>query len=317
MKSVLVHFHDLKEDSNQFKKAFHILEQLVKDSRLESLVHIPMILVNACYFWYEQNIETGAPWTTNGKYDNIESLQGSMTLFQLSLLETLIKQASEKYDFLSHIDFSFSSNVPQTLFSFGRVLHHIGDILPACELAFKGLSKETQIVFKNGQLERNIEKDITPILETAFKIGCITQSKTPGRFHQQNVSISFYHKTVQEFLAALYITCVDTDTLEEFCNILSNLDIVLEHSGLILFVMGLAPTIGSRMSKHVCDVADNDPRVKDHRANFQKSKIVKMLFKTQLHWYIEMRETLHLTGNTSNLSLYYISDVWERRWPSG
>ena len=310
MKSVLVHFYGLEEDSSQFKNAFHILEQLVNNPSLERLLHIPMTLVNACYFWYEQNFETGRSITTNGKNDNIDTIQGSFTIFHLSVLETLLKQASEKYDYLFHTDLSYSSSIPQTIFSFGRVHHHIGKILPVCELAFKGLSKETLIIDQNCQLERNIEKDITPILETAFKIGCITQSKTPGRFHQQNVSINFYDKNVKEFMASLCITCGDIDILKEFCNILSSLDVVLEHSGIILFIMGVAPKIGSRVAKHVCGVADTDSRVKDHRANFQKSKIVKMLFKTQLQWYIEMRETLHLTGNTSNVSPFYISDVY-------
>ena len=121
------------------------------------------------------------------------------------------------------------------------------------------MSGETKLVFQKDELEREIGH---PLVEIALKVGLISQTKAPGRFHQQNVSVNFYHKSVQEFLAAVHLTCTDTDDIRSYC---TSLDKVMNVANIIKFGIALDPSFCLNVSKHVMDIVNTDADIQQYR----------------------------------------------------
>ena len=132
--------------------------------------------------------------------------------------------------------------LPEILKTFDHVSHFIDMLLPFCELAFTDLmSAETKLIFNKGQLERQLGKSH---VDLAHRLGLISQAKVRSDIGSpQNVSVSFYHKSVQELLAAIYMTCGNHDTVTKFCDYCSTLEKVWETANITMFVVGLDPFI--------------------------------------------------------------------------
>ena len=87
------------------------------------------------------------------------------------------------------------------------------------KIAFNDLiSKTSHLVFKLDTLKEALG---ARELELALKVGIVSQMRAPGRFHIPKVSIEFFHKSMQEAIAALYIVCDKTDraftSLSKYC----------------------------------------------------------------------------------------------------
>ena len=91
--------------------------------------------------------------------------------------------------------------LPEIFKTYHLISHFIDMLLPFCELAFTDLmSAETKLVFNKGQLESKLDKSK---VDLAHRLGLISQAKVRSDIGRpQNVSVSFYHKSVQELLAA-------------------------------------------------------------------------------------------------------------------
>ena len=95
------------------------------------------------------------------------------------------------------------------------------------------------LVFNKGQLERQLGKSR---VDLAHRLGLISQAKVRSYIGSpQNVGVSFYHKSVQELLAAMYMTCGNRDALTTFCGYCSSLEKVEETENITMFAIGLDP----------------------------------------------------------------------------
>ena len=181
---------------------FKRYSSMLNKSSLKSLLKIPMMLTACCCMWYEEDTYSEQSQDTDGQ-GTIDSFteHTSMTYTYLSLVDSMIRRADQKCDLRSLLTTTTPSNeiiVPNVLTSFSYIHSFLGALLPLCRLAYTDLvSGETKLVFQKDELEREIGH---PLVEIALKVGLISQTKAPGRFHQQNVSVNFYHKSVQEFL---------------------------------------------------------------------------------------------------------------------
>ena len=72
-----------------------------------------------------------------------------------------------------------------------------------------------------------------------MKAGVLSQAKAPGKSYEEQVSVSFFHKSYQEFMAALYLVCGGTEALTSFRAHCNTVDKVMELSNMIMFVFGL------------------------------------------------------------------------------
>ena len=221
IENVLVHFTKLNKDMDTFKDKLHRFTTLAKTATYQSLIQIPMMLTALCYMWHEEDSQT------NDKPRNATSVspsvQDSVTHTFLSLVEAMIRRADEKHDLkslISAVNSKKQPNIPKVLAELSCVTDYIEALMPFCRLGYDDfVSDESMLVFRKNQLE----KDIDPgLVQLALKIGLVNQTKAPSRFHQQNIGISFYHLSMQELMAALYIACGSQDVMSSFIAHLSS-----------------------------------------------------------------------------------------------
>ena len=282
---------------------------MIKSASLASLVKIPMMLTACCCMWYEEDAYSAQSTNKKGHGpNNFPDIHISVTHTYLSLVDSMIRRADEKYDLKAFLTKLLPSRKEYLLKALSKCLYirsFLGTILPLCRLAYTDLiSDETKLVFQKDELEDKIGR---PLVQLALRVGLISQSKAPGRFHQQNVSINFYHKTIQEFMAAIHLTCTDTDDIRSYC---TSLDKVMEVNNIITFMVGIDPSSCRGVSKHVMNIANVDA-VQLFRRTLDKGgyKRVKQLYQAQCGWYREATYCHILTGDTSPPPILYVSDI--------
>ena len=168
------------------------------------------------------------------------------------------------------------------------------------------MSGETKLVFQKDELERKIGH---PLVEIALKVGLISQTKAPGRFYQQNVNVNFYHKSVQEFLAAVHLTCTDTDDIRSYC---TSLDKIMNVANIIKFGIALDPSFCHGVSKHVMDIVNTDADIQQYRRtlDYEVSDRVRQLYRTQCEWYRELTHVRTVTGDKSPPPSLHVTDIY-------
>ena len=305
---VLVNFYKLKKETQDFKSNFKKYSSIVKSSRLDSLVKIPMMLTACCCMWYEEDAFSEQSQDMKGSTSiDYSTVHTSMTHTYLSLIDSMIRRAEKKWDLRSlsiQAQPSPKLSVPKALAKFQFIHSYLHAILPLCRLAYTDLvSGETKLVFQKDELEGKIGHLLVVM---ALKVGIISQTKAPGRFQQQNVSVNFYHKSVQEFLAAVHLTCTDTDDIRSYC---TSMDKAMEVANIITFIMGLDPYYCSGVSKHVMDIANADPIVQHYRLGGGLDR-VKQLYRTQCEWYRELTHVRTVTGDTSPPPSLHVTDIY-------
>ncbi|XP_052234887.1 uncharacterized protein LOC127847196 isoform X2 [Dreissena polymorpha] len=131
----------------------------------------------------------------------------------------------------------------------------------ASALAFKTLtdtSKESSLVFAENTITNHMTKTK---LDYLLQTGIITKKKSLALSSRKNVPYMFLHKTIQEFLASLYIAMNQSDienilsTIQSmYCDYKSILDI----GQLFIFTCGMCAPAAERISKHITDVITCD-----------------------------------------------------------
>ena len=306
---VLVNFYKLKKETDKFEWKFKRYSSLINDSSFKSLVKIPMMLTACCCMWYEEDTYSEQ---LKGRQD-LASIgpptdNPSLTHTYLSLVDSMIRRADQKCDLKSIFTpahTSLQTNVPKVVAKFSNIHRFLDVLLPLCRSAYTDLvSGETKLVFQKDELEREIGH---PLVELALKVGLISQTKAPGRFHQQNVSVNFYHKSIQEFLAAVHLTCTDTDDIRSYC---TSLDKVMNVANIIKFGIALDPSFCRNVLKHVMDIVNTDTNIQQYRRTLDYSDRVAQLYRAQCEWYRELTYSRAVTGDTSPPLSLLVTDIY-------
>ena len=307
---VLVNFYKLTKETQEFKLKFEKYSLRVKSSNLASLVKIPMMLTACCCMWYEEDCHSKKPNDGEDHYSiDSPSTHTSMTHTYLSLVDSMIRRADEKYDLKSLVTQAHPLTerlIPKALTKFRYIYSFLDTLLPLCRLAYTDLiSDDTKLVFQKDEIEDKLGR---PLVQLALKVGLISQSKAPGRFHQQNVSVNFYHKSVQEFMAAIHLTCTDTDDITSYS---TSLNKVMEISNIITFMVGIDPSFCCSVSNHFMRIANVDADIKQCRQTLDGGDLdrVKHLYLAQCGWYREATYCRSLTGDTSPPPVLHVSDI--------
>ena len=308
---VLVNFYKLKTETEEFKKTFKRYSSMLKISSLKSLVKIPMMLTACCCMWYEEDAHSEQSNVKKGKVTiDSPTVHASMTHTYLSLVDSMIRRADQKCDLRSLLTQACPlprTNIPNVLKLFSYIHSFLGAILPLCRLAYTDLvSGETKLVFQKDELETEIGHSL---VEIALKVGLISQTKAPGRFHQQNVSVNFYHKSVQEFLAAIHLTCTDTDDIRLYC---TSLDKVMNVTNIFKYGVGLDPSFCLNVSKHIMVIVNTDANIQQYRRTlgWDHRDRVSQLYDTQCEWYRELTHVRTVTGDTSPPPSLHVTDIY-------
>ena len=321
IENILIRFYGL--NGEELKSRFLAYCKKVTDKTVEGIMRMPIMLIAACHLWHKEDT------SSNKSSDSEKSF--SKTHLYLSLLDLMIQNAARKQSkqrcteqdpshsvptvsLLSDRENnpSIRSDVPDILKTFDHVSHFIDMLLPFCKLAFTDLmSAETKLVFNKGQLETQLGKSH---VDLAHRLGLISQAKVRsdiGRPH--NVSVSFYHKSVQELLAAMYMTCGNQDVVTTFCGYCSTLEKVMETANITKFVVGLDPSLGCRICEHITNIVNSDPDIIEYRRTLDNrtgGARVKQLYRAQCEWYRELTHNRTVTGDTSPPPSLHVTDIY-------
>ena len=313
--NVLVHFYGLQVSSPEYEKLFQRFCENAKHPLLKSLMKIPLMLSTACLIWNEEGDMSPG---------NVQNAQNFMTFFYLKLIELMISRAEIKNTNVSRFMCekrerpNLSLRIPGLLPEFSHIVDFLDVITPVGRLALKDLvSEETHLVFAKYQLERDIGQTL---VELALKTGILTQAKAPGLSYQQRVSVNFFHKSIQEFMAALVLSCGDDKAFDSLCKHCKTVDKVMELSNMIMFVCGLNPVVGSQLSEHVKCVINADADILQYRDSLceapvyyersQDQKKVEELYKMQCRFFSEMKSSLAHTPDRDQTQNVHTPDIF-------
>ena len=318
IENILERFYGLKGETLK-STLLAYREKIEEDEALEGIMRMPMMLIAACHIWQRED--------ASGLNKSLDTKQSfSVTHLYLELIDQMIQNAAKKQRKQSSFvqtpptslvsdDITIPStqpSLPNILKKFQYIRHCIDMLLPFCELAHTDLiSAETKLVFNIGQLERQLGKSH---VDLARRLGLISQAKVRGKYPQPNVCVSFYHKSVQELLAAMYMTCGPPDALTSFCQYCSTLEKVTETADITKFLFGLHPALGSRLCEHIANIVNSDPDITQYRRTLDYhstgSRRVEQLYYRQCEWYKEMTQSRTVTGDTSPPPSLHVTDIY-------
>ena len=317
IENILVRFYGLT--GKTLKSNFLTYCEKVGDKKIAGIMRMPMMLIAACHLWYRED--------ASGLNKSLDTKQSfSVTHLYLELLDQMIQTAIRKQNKQGNLTQNPESSLlrdkeinptthpdmPIIFRKFQYVCKIIFMLLPFCELAFTDLmSAEIKLVFNKGQLERQLGKSH---VDLAHRLGLISQAKVRGKYPHPNVSVSFYHKSVQELLAAVYVICGPPDALTSFCGYCSSLEKVMETANITKFVVGLDLSLGSRVCKHITNIVNSDPDITEYRRTLDDDRTgfvkVIQLYDTQLRWYREQTDNRTVTGDTSPPPSLHVTDIY-------
>ena len=318
---VLVDFCQLDEEDVKhfFAKVCH-REQM-------SLIKIPLMLTALCLMWDEEGDVPSREIFVYLKITEmmIRKAEGKHVIVKRFLEEKRKKRTEEKRNkrteekqktYLGekreNTILDMLESLP-LLSEFDYIVDFFEIIRLVGRLALEDLaSKEPHLVFPRNKLEGDIGQSE---VELALNTGILSQIKEPSLSHQQRVTVSFYHKTIQEFVAALVIASKDPEALSLFRTHCNSVDKVMELSNMIKFVFGLDPMVGCQLSNHVRNVINSDTdiiqqRKKQHFSIDGHDKI-KEIYSLQCAWFNEMKHNPSYTKNTDCTTLH-VCDVYLR-----
>ena len=331
--NVLVNFYGLKLSSALYEEKFQLFCGRAQHPELKSLMKIPLMLTASCLVWEEEsNVSNENEMDDSDTSDFSDSDQGDtdsdtsdlnesdqstsyfMTLFYLKLEEITVTRAENKHGMVKSFLIKKrqnpdpTMNVPRILSEFESIIDFIEILKPIGRLALHDLvSEEPHLVFPKNKLEKDIGQSI---VELALKAGILSQTKAPGLSYQQRVSVSFYHKSIQEFIAALYMTCGGGEARTTFRTHCNTVDKVMELSNMIMFVFGLDPVVGCQLSEVIKYVYNNDDDIIQYReGDDDHIDRIEKLFKIQCEWFREMKHNLSYTHNTEPPPNIHVTDV--------
>ena len=316
IKTILTMFYGLNGEALESKYLEYYIK--VTDKAIEGIMRMPMMLIAACHLWQREEASCS-------NKSSVSEQSFSKTHLYLSLLNIMLQNAARKQNKQENMEQNLTASLssdrennpptcpdlPEILKTFHYVSHLINMLLPFCKLAFTDLmSAETKLVFKKDQLEGQLGKSH---VDLAHRLGLISQTKVPIEIGSpQNVSVSFFHKSVQELLAAMYMTCGTQGAVTAFCKYCSSMEKVWETANVTMFVVGLDPLLGSRICEHITDIVNRDQRITEYRRALDGTcrDRVEQLYHTHCEWYREMTHNRTVTGDTSPPPSLHVTDIW-------
>ena len=319
IRNVLLYFYGMESRSGEYRNTLKEYCLKAKQTEMKSLLKIPLMLTASCVVWKEESDKA---------FNNQVALY-FMTQFYLKLTEIKISRSAIKdIEVRSYLCGTREhseplQHMPVILSDFKNIIDFLDVIKPVGKLALKDLvSEETHLVFPKANLERDIGQRTVRL---ALRVGILSQSKAPGLSYQQRVSVSFFHKSVQEFISALTIACGDADAMTLFLTNCITVDKAMELSNMITFVCGLDPEKGCELSAHVFKLVSSENEIIRYREkplsnqvhfgniSSHASRKVKELNKVHVRWFSEMKQNPSYTENIGHQLIFTVTDLYVDR----
>ncbi|XP_045216963.2 uncharacterized protein LOC123566709 [Mercenaria mercenaria] len=264
--TVLILNHTFKKD----KDSRDCKNEMADNNIIKDIDDTPIIIQQLICLWFDDKLHehsrcaiyTGMldlffKWNVKKYPDFIGMRKKSSELRDVQLPEILIKTEECKY--FKYIIQGVSRLAYETLFS---------------------TSKEMSLTFGSSVFEKlQLDSDIK---ECCLKLGIFSEDRCPSLSASisDSLLLSFVHKSVQEYLAALHITIkfkasADLENAElsghceqlikELFSMCTTLDEILEQANVFIMLCGLEPRIATSISKYIYDIVTRDKRVLEYR----------------------------------------------------
>ncbi|KAL3891806.1 hypothetical protein ACJMK2_004052 [Sinanodonta woodiana] len=240
-------------------------EDILKSDVIRSLVHVPLLLLFIVQVWYDRK---SFPQTIHELYMEMLDVIVNRYIEVKERIGKIQERQDQKKQFLPNYgpEGNTTFNANPKLSKLSVLKNFGGDFLAAlCEVANHFLIKacgETTLVFEEEVLLELLGKEGTSIMQHALDLGILSKSESRGTFRKK-ICLTFLHKTVQEFLAAIIICCRE-DRCNMFLDSLKIFEDVLRNEQIIKFAAGISTTHCQKIFEKMYEVCDKD-RPKEFR----------------------------------------------------
>lgn len=204
-----------------------------KAKNMKHLLEIPILAISLLRLWFEEN---NLPETQAEIYRHMVDMLGRQN------------ESKQKPQLIDSTDFQWSKLHSKSLDSLGRL---------AFNTLYQG-EESSSIVFSGAVMEKYLTQDS---IDVAVASGLLTKHRKISLL-RQTYSVSFLHKTFQEYFAALHFCQRDTyeliSTVRQYCE---NRKSVFDTEQLFLFVCGIDSSKAKQFSQTICSFIGTDMQV--------------------------------------------------------
>ena len=240
-------------------------------------------------------------------------LSPSLTCNLISLVEILLARGEQKLTDSENTElenlqrnWSKEERHSQILLQHKELSGYSGLLERLSYLAYTGitnLERENSLLFTEEQLRQYFSAEE---LQICFRFGFLAKSRlTTSLLRKKKLCISFYHKLVQEFFAAIWIVCNDTG-LRDMQQLIDRMESIFEMENIIRFVCGLSPQIGSKLTKHFLAICDEDTSVNEMRGSLDRNRFSDVLYRFSV---LLLRCQTEVSLSSVQSEPLYISDI--------
>ncbi|XP_060592842.1 uncharacterized protein LOC132747466 [Ruditapes philippinarum] len=230
-------------DDRVLKSKTRDLNRVIRDRDLEHMQVIPLLLMYIVCLWCN-NISIG-----NSKQE-----------IYTNIIEFLLSRTSKKHPEVQPSRKSSVSDIPEYFRSHIFCKKFYSLITSLAELAYKTLcneNKENTLVFDGMIAETYLKADD---MKLGFHSGILSESRSKTLINEI-IKVSFAHKKIQEFFAAIFISNAQT----KFVDKCRNIQDILDMSKICEFISGLNADLMCAISNDLMSVINEDEITRDYR----------------------------------------------------
>ncbi|XP_053405474.1 uncharacterized protein LOC123522912 isoform X2 [Mercenaria mercenaria] len=328
----------LNETFKKNKDSRDCKNKIINNNQIADIVHIPIMLQQLICLWFDDKLpESSRCSVYTGMLDllfkwNVKKYPDD------SLFEGMRKKSND----LSDVELPLCFSKSEECKSYKYIIHRVSKL--AYETLFNN-PKETSLTFDNSIFE-HLEIE-TEIKTCCLKLGILSEETCPSfsASTSQGSIFSFIHKSVQEFLAAVYIAiksgdhigssvdeenanisnrCAflrdcfcpsstsedvyEMDFVNEIFNKCASLDKILEQANVFIMLCGLEPRIALSISKKIYEIVKMDERVLEYKKTIDDNvRREKLISNIQQCILNSVQEGE--ACQTQKLSQFYLGDI--------
>ncbi|XP_053375631.1 uncharacterized protein LOC128547317 [Mercenaria mercenaria] len=287
-------------------KSCSACEDKLENKSIASMKEVPIMLLQLICLWFDGTLLVSSRCAI---YSGMLELFFSWTEKKNTEDRLFRKMRGMSKDFLN-------IELPQYLINKKLCNSYKYLIYGMSRLAYETLftnTKETSLTFESSIFE---DLEISDEVKTCcLNLGILSEDRCPNLSASTSDSslLSFVHKSVQEYLAAVYITTKfkahirssadsEKQNLSDYCAQLINkvfsmsttLDEILEQANVFIMLCGLEPRIATFISKYIYDIVAVDKRVLEYRRSvtvheYRHKYIISDIQECILHCTEEVR----------------------------